>query len=144
MVWSRLIQYKSRVFVSSSPSVSSSDTNDRGRKIGSGLRWTSNWALRVVLVAAGIWVVGYVLGKFWSIILPVVLALFITSVLWPVVALLSRRRWSPALAAVLVLLSGLAVDSLTSKLQSSATGIAAGVFAGVTSAVSLLVTARPL
>lgn len=87
----------------------SSGHRDRGRPIAIGLRWTSNWALQIVLIAAGCWVVGYVLGKLWSIILPVVLALFITSVLWPVTAWLRRHRWPPALAAAGVLLVGLAV-----------------------------------
>ncbi len=84
-------------------------TADRAQQIGRGLRWTSNWALRVVLIAAGCWVVGYLLSKFWSIVLPVVLALFITSVLWPPTAWLRRHRWPPALAAATVLLAGLAV-----------------------------------
>ncbi len=83
--------------------------NDRGEQIGAGLRWTSNWALRVVIIAAGCWVVGYVLGKFWDIALPVVLALLITSVLWPVTAWLRNHRWPPALAAAAVLLGGIVV-----------------------------------
>lgn len=82
---------------------------DRGEQIGVGLRWTSNWALRVVIIAAGCWVVGYVLGKFWDIVLPVVLALLITSVLWPVTAWLRRHRWPPALAAATVLLGAILV-----------------------------------
>ena len=82
---------------------------DRGQLIGVGLRWTSNRALQIVLIAAGCWVVGYVLGRFWSIILPVVLALFVTSVLWPLTAWLRRHHWRPALAAAAVLLAGLAV-----------------------------------
>ncbi len=49
------------------------------------------------------------LGRFWSIILPVVLALFVTSVLWPLTAWLRRHHWRPALAAAAVLLAGLAV-----------------------------------
>ena len=82
---------------------------DRSAQIGVGLRWTSNWALRIVIIAAGCAVVGYVLGKFWSIVLPVVLALFVTSVLWPLTDWLRRRRWPAALAASAVLILALAV-----------------------------------
>ena len=86
-----------------------SSSRDRGQQIGVGLRWTSNWALRIVLIAAGAWVLGYVLGKFWDIALPVVLALLVTAVLWPVTAWLRGHRWPPALAAATVLLGGLLV-----------------------------------
>lgn len=82
---------------------------DRGEQIGTGLRWTSSWALRIVIIAAGCWVIGYILGKFWVIVLPVVLALLITSVLWPVTAWLRSHRWPPALAATAVLLAGFLV-----------------------------------
>ncbi|MET3805951.1 putative PurR-regulated permease PerM [Nakamurella sp. UYEF19] len=82
---------------------------DRGEQIGGGLRWISRWALRLVVVAAGTWVVGYVLGRFWSILLPIVLALFVASVLWPTTAWLRNHRWPPALAASVVLLAALLV-----------------------------------
>ena len=84
-------------------------SEDRGQQIGAGLRWTSRWALRIVLIAAACWVIGYVLGKFWDIALPVVLALLITSVLWPVTAFLRAHRWPPALAAASVLLGAILV-----------------------------------
>ena len=108
---------------------------DRGRQIGSGLRWTSNWALRVVLIAAGCAVIGYVLGKFWSILLPVILALFITSVLWPITDWLRRHRWPAAVAAAAVLLAALTVvggaialiiPSVVSQVGEIATQTAAG------------------
>src|ERR1700712_5610024 len=86
-----------------------SSSKDRGQQIGVGLRWTSIWALRIVIIAAGAWVVGSVLGKFWDVVLPVVLALLITAVLWPVAAFLRKHGWPPALAAAAVLLGGILV-----------------------------------
>ena len=82
---------------------------ERGAQIGAGVRWTSSWALRLVIIAAGCWLVGFVLGRFWSVVLPVVIALFIASVLWPVTDWLRRHRWPAALAAAAVLLVSLGV-----------------------------------
>lgn len=82
---------------------------DRGAQIATGLRWTSNWSLRVVLIAAGCVVIAFVLGKLWSVLLPIVLALFVTSVLWPLTDWLRRHRWPPAVAASAVLLVTLGV-----------------------------------
>jgi predicted PurR-regulated permease PerM len=83
--------------------------DERGEQIAGGLRWTSRWSLRVVVIAAGCAVVGYVLGRFWTIVMPVVIGLFLASVLWPVVAWLRRHAWPAALAAAVVLLGSLAV-----------------------------------
>ena len=63
----------------------------------------------MIQAAAAIVVVGWVTGKLWGAILPIVLALLITSVLWPVVAWLKRRGVPYALGAVIALLGGIAV-----------------------------------
>ena len=47
------------------------------------------------VVAAGLWLV----GKIWVIVLPVLLALLFSSVLWPLVDWARRRGWPSALAA---------------------------------------------
>ena len=80
---------------------------ERGAAIGSGLTWLSTWALRLVLITAGAIVLGLLVGKLWSVLLPVLLGLLLASVLWPPTAWLRRHRVAPALAAALVLLGGL-------------------------------------
>ena len=82
---------------------------DRADVIGAGARSLAAWCGRFLLFAAAIVVVGWVTGKLWGAILPIVLALLITSVLWPVVAWLKRRGVPYALGAVIALLGGIAV-----------------------------------
>jgi predicted PurR-regulated permease PerM len=59
---------------------------------------------QLLLIAAAIVVIGYVLGKLWVILLPVVLGLLFSTVLWPATRFLRRHAWPPALAAAAVLL----------------------------------------
>ncbi|MDQ1744411.1 MAG: hypothetical protein QOE23_2750 [Pseudonocardiales bacterium] len=68
----------------------------------------ATWSLRLLLTGAAVVVVAWVLGKLWDAVLPVLLALFLASVLWPVTRLL-RRFLPPALAALFTLLGALAV-----------------------------------
>lgn len=80
----------------------------RSDGIGAGIAWLATWSLRLLLVVAGLVVLGEVIGRLWSIVLPALLALLVTTVLWPLTALL-RRVVPPALAALLVLLGALVV-----------------------------------
>lgn len=156
----------------------------------SGLRSTSVVSLQFVLVIAAFWVLVWVLGKLWVILLPVLFAIIVCTVLWPPVRWM-RGRSVPAAAASLVMmlvaigvlagvisiivpsivrqapeLASRATDGIrrlqdwvqgpplnikdeqldniantvTDKLQSSASTIASGVFSGVGTATSLLVT----
>jgi predicted PurR-regulated permease PerM len=59
---------------------------------------------QLLLIAAAIVVVGYVLGRLWVVLLPVVLGLLFSTVLWPATRFLRRHAWPPALAAAVVLL----------------------------------------
>jgi predicted PurR-regulated permease PerM len=61
-----------------------------------------------LLIAAAVVVLGYVLGRLWVILLPIVLGLLIATVLWPPTRFLRRHGWPPALAATVVLLTFLA------------------------------------
>jgi predicted PurR-regulated permease PerM len=63
---------------------------------------------QLLLIAAALYLLFWVLGKLWSILLPVVLGLLITTVLWPATRFLRRHNWPPALAASVVLLTFLA------------------------------------
>ena len=67
----------------------------------------ATWSLRFLLVGAALVVVVWVLGQIWDVTLPVVLALLLSSVLWPPARLL-RRAMPAAPAALLTMLAGLA------------------------------------
>ena len=82
----------------------------RERLIGDGLSWLALWSLRWVLIAAGAVLLAWVVQRTWVIVLPVVLALVVTTVLEPLSRLYEHRlRLGPALAAAAALLAGLAV-----------------------------------
>ncbi|MFB9732657.1 AI-2E family transporter [Ornithinimicrobium kibberense] len=77
---------------------------DRGQVIGVGMKAVADWSLRFLFVAAALWVLWWILGKVWVGVLPVILALIVSTVLWPVVAFLRRKRVPAALATVITLL----------------------------------------
>ncbi|WP_153805173.1 AI-2E family transporter [Nocardia sp. SYP-A9097] len=72
---------------------------DRGVVIGRGLIWLAKWSLCLVAIAAGVWVLGLVLGKLWVAVLPVLLALVVSTVLWPPTRWLVARGFPAAAAA---------------------------------------------
>lgn len=104
--------------------------------IGSGVTWAARWSLRLLLVAAAIWLLGYLVGQLWTIALPVLLAIVLATVLWPPTAWLRRHRFPPALASATVLLAGIVVLAalitlVVSAVAGSLTQIAQSVTAGV-------------
>ncbi len=83
----------------------------------SGLRSSAVVSLQIVLVVAAFWVLMWVLGKLWVILLPILFAIIVCTVLWPP-ARWMRNRGVPAAAASLVMML-----------------VAVGVFAGVISLI---------
>ncbi|GAB2856060.1 AI-2E family transporter [Nocardioides pacificus] len=82
----------------------------RERVIGDGLAWVARWSARWVLIALGAYLLGLIIQQLWSILLPVVLALIVTTVLQPPARFLERRLNMPAaLAAATVLIGGIGV-----------------------------------
>lgn len=94
---------------------------NRGSVYGAHLRSTAVVAVQFIAVAAALWVLAWVLGKAWVIILPVVLALVLCTVLWPPVRWLLGEGLPPAAAALSALVLAL--------------GVIAGVFAAVAPAI---------
>lgn len=94
------------------------DTVDRGALILEGLRGVAAWSWRFLLVVAALAVILYVIAQVWVGVLPILLALIISSVLWPPVRWLRGHRVPAGLASVVVLLGAL------------------GVFAGIIAAIS--------
>ena len=108
---------------------------ERGEAIGAGISWLARWSLRLLLIAAAGVVLGTLIGRLWSVVLPVLLGLLLASVLWPPTAMLCRRRVPPALAASIVLLGflvllfgtlGLLAPSVVTQFGDIATQAAAG------------------
>ncbi|GGK75822.1 AI-2E family transporter [Ornithinimicrobium pekingense] len=94
---------------------------DRGMLILEGLRGAAAWAWRFLLVIAALAVLFYLVGKLWVGVLPLILALIVSTVLWPPVRFLTRRRWPAGLASMVVLL--LALGTFLGSLAAIAPGI---------------------
>lgn len=82
---------------------------NRGSVYGAHLRSSAVVALQFVAVAAALWVLAWVVGETWVIILPLALALIVCTVLWPPVRWLRDKGVPPAAAVLLVLLIAVAV-----------------------------------
>ena len=88
-----------------SSSYSGQETHrDRGEVIGSAGRWLAGWALRFIVVAAAAWVIWKGGALIWSAVLPVILALIVCTILWPVTARLRSWKFPPALAVLTTIL----------------------------------------
>jgi predicted PurR-regulated permease PerM len=79
-------------------------TPGRGERLQSATRTMAIASARLLLIVAAVVVLGYVLGRLWVILLPVVLGLLLSTVLWPTTRFLRNHRWPAALAAATVLL----------------------------------------
>jgi len=88
--------------------------------IGVGLSWAARWSARLLLVAAGIWLLGFLVGQLWTVVFPTLLAIVLATVLWPPAAFLRRHRFPPALASVVVMVVGIVVIALLMALVGSA------------------------
>nr|WP_231390309.1 AI-2E family transporter [Nocardia sp. CNY236] len=71
----------------------------------------AKWALSIVAIAAGTWVIGFLVAKLWVVILPVALATVVATVLWPPVRWLIAHRLPPAAAALTAVVGFLGVLS---------------------------------
>jgi len=67
------------------------------------------WSWRLLLVGAAATMIVFILIELYVVVVPVVLALFLASVLEPLVARLRRHGWPPALATAAVFLGALAL-----------------------------------
>jgi predicted PurR-regulated permease PerM len=81
----------------------------RGARLQAAIRRTAIVTGRLLVIAAGVALTGYLLSKLWMILLPVILALLVTTVLWPPVRFLRRHGWPPLAATSLIVLAFLAV-----------------------------------
>jgi putative heme transporter len=79
----------------------------RSAAIADALASLARWSLRLLLIALGFAGLWWLLAKLWVIVMPVVLALLISTVLHPAAAWLRRRGAPPALAAAAALVGAL-------------------------------------
>ncbi|MEZ5150046.1 AI-2E family transporter [Rhodococcus zopfii] len=77
---------------------------DRGAVIGAGGIWLAKVSACVVLIAAGALVIGWIIEKMWVVVLPVALAIVVSTILWPPTRGMMKRRIPPAAAASITLL----------------------------------------
>jgi len=80
----------------------------RSANLQGAVRRVAVLSVELLAIAVGVYVLGLVLGRFWSVLLPVVLGLLFSTVLWPATRFLRRHSFPPALAAATVLLVFLA------------------------------------
>ncbi|WP_193613734.1 AI-2E family transporter [Nocardioides lijunqiniae] len=77
--------------------------------IGRGITWTAQWSARWVLIALGAVLLGLVVQQIWVVLLPIALALVLTTVLQPPARWIERRlRLPTALAAATTLIGSIA------------------------------------
>lgn len=82
---------------------------DRSHIIGEGLKEFAGWCLRLLIIAAATYVVWFVGKQVWQGLLPVALAIIVSSVLWGPTKRLRQLGLPPALAALTTVVSTLAV-----------------------------------
>ncbi|MFD6921040.1 AI-2E family transporter [Streptomyces sp. NPDC059944] len=100
------------------------------------LRTSARLSVELLLVLVMVWVALWVVGQMWSVVWPLIVALFLTTLTWPCARFLRRRGWPPALAAsavtVLFLIVALGVVALIAVPVASQTGdLTDGVVQGI-------------
>jgi predicted PurR-regulated permease PerM len=71
-------------------------------KARTALRGSARVSLDLLLVFVLLAVTLWILGRMWSVVWPLVIGLFLTTLTWPLARFLRRRGWRPALAASVV------------------------------------------
>ncbi|HLR84068.1 MAG TPA: AI-2E family transporter [Nocardioidaceae bacterium] len=78
--------------------------------IGRGISWLSRWSMRWIIIAIATYLLVWLIGQIWTIVLPVALALIVSTVLAPPARVLREKaKFPPALATVTVIVGGFAV-----------------------------------
>jgi predicted PurR-regulated permease PerM len=91
------------------PTQAPAPSTQRGERVRSATRRIAIVSAELLLIVGAVVVIGYVVGALWGVLLPVVLGLLISTVLWPPTRFLRRHGWPPALAAAVVLVGALAL-----------------------------------
>ncbi|MTD15006.1 AI-2E family transporter [Nakamurella sp. YIM 132087] len=81
-----------------SPATPVTEDPAAGERVSHAVAELSRWTLRILIIGAGLYVVLWLFGLFWEVMLPVLLALMLSTILWPPVRWM-RRKLPHALAA---------------------------------------------
>lgn len=73
---------------------------DRSTIISSDGKTAARWSLRFILIVAALALLGKILSYAWVILLPIIMAIIVSTVLWPSTRFLRNHRFPPALAAL--------------------------------------------
>jgi predicted PurR-regulated permease PerM len=116
---------------------------DRGALISSGVTVLAWWSVRILLIALGAVLLGTLIGALWTVVLPVIFGVLLTTVLYPPAAWLVRHGWPRALAAGVVLVGALGIVALVfwgiaPSVAGQADEISAGAVAGLQQIQNLL------
>ncbi len=84
-------------------------SRDRATVIDDGFAGLQRWGLRLIVIAAAVFVLGWIVGQLWVVIFPVALALIVSTVLEPPTSWLRGRRVPSGIASGLVVVGFLAV-----------------------------------
>lgn len=76
---------------------------DRSAILGHDGRVLAGWALRLIVVIAALFLLGKIVGTLWVGLFPVILAILLSTVLWPVVRFLRNHHFPAALASIVTL-----------------------------------------
>ncbi|WP_047240992.1 AI-2E family transporter [Corynebacterium epidermidicanis] len=93
---------------SQSTSHDSEGSPDRAIILGQDGRWLAGWALRFIVLTIAAFIAWKGLGKLWTGLLPLLLALLLSTVLWPPVKWLRDHKFPKTLAVLTVLLGSIA------------------------------------
>lgn len=91
------------------PEVASVSRDDRDRAVPHGLQLASSWAWRVLLLAALVALIGYVLGHLAEVVIPLAVAILLAALLAPVANRLRYWGMPGALASLISVIGGLAL-----------------------------------
>ena len=121
---------------------------DRAVVIDDAVGGMQRWGLRIVIIGAALFAVGWLIGQLWVIVFPVAIALVVTSLLEPAVSWLRRKGWPSALAAATVMIGFIAAVAgiivvLTPQVAGQSSAIAEGASGGLQQ-VRDWVTGEPL
>lgn len=82
---------------------------DRAVILGRDGRWAAGWALRFIIMVVASYLLWRGFGAIWTALLPVILALLVSTVMWPPVRWLRNRGVPAALAVILVIVGFFAI-----------------------------------
>ena len=84
-------------------------TRDRAAVIDDAFGGLQRWSIRLIVIAAAVYVLGWIVGHLWVVIFPVAIALIVSTVLEPPSAWLRERRVPAGVASATVVISFIAL-----------------------------------